>query len=505
MISEKNPAPATSSPAKSNLVQRREFLSGAATLAGASLVGGAGSSLLEPSASAAAMPEPPAPAPPSMTPNAERKLARWQDQRWLLDAVIASLGPEWDQGRLGGLQSIPGGAADAAGLRARIHKFNDISREFTRAAVKREREARGYEKDGRTIPARESYFLAAHLYAGAQWPIFENTPDNLLLNDKKNECYAKYIQFADHEIRRVEVPFGGGGKTLPGYLHLPPARSGRVPCVWSISGLDSNKEGGAAIYGDNLRERGMATLALEGPGQNECAIRGIYLTQTNWQQAGRVVLDWLRSQKEIDPDRIALRGASLGSYLGTQVASIDDRLKGAALQAMAVEPTMHTAFETASPSFKLRFLYYTGLESEAELDKFLQSWTLHGVAEKVKCPYLLVGGEDDQLTPVEYGLQLMDLLSSPKQLLLYEGALHSVSGAPSTTNGPSTGTFIAEWFSDRFAGKPMQSKLMKVDAGGQVHDFKFEDSRKALSVSLLWQGGDRGAVSPEKPTQVQEP
>ena len=489
-------------PAKNNLFERRDFLSGAATFAGASLVGGAGSSLLESSASAAPFPEP---VPPSMTPNVERKLARWQDQRWLLDAVIAALGPEWDQGRLGGLGSIPNGAADAAGLRARIHKFNDISREFTRAAVRREREARQYEKDERTVPARESYFLAAHLYAGAQWPIFENTPDNIALNDKKNACYAKYIQFADHEIRRVEVPFGGGGKTLPGYLHLPPNRTGRVPCVWSISGLDSNKEGGAAIYGDGLRERGIATLALEGPGQNECAIRGIYLTQTNWQDAGRVVLEWLRSQKEIDPDRIALRGASLGSYLGTQVASIDARLKGAALQAMAVEPTMHTAFETASPSFKLRFLYYTGLENEAELDKFLQSWTLHGVAEKVKCPYLLVGGEDDQLTPVEYGLQLMDLISAPKQMILYEGALHSVSGSPATTNGPSTGTFVAEWFKDRFEGKPMPSKLMKVDAGGQVHDFKFEDSRKSLSVSLLWQGAEQRAASPEKPTQAQEP
>jgi fermentation-respiration switch protein FrsA (DUF1100 family) len=301
------------------------------------------------------------------------------------------------------------------------------------------------------------------------------------------------------------VPFGGGGKTLPGYLHLPPNRSGRVPCVWSISGLDSNKEGGAGIYGDPLRERGIATLALEGPGQNESAIREIYLTQTNWQEAGRVVLEWLRSQKEIDPDRIALRGVSLGSYLGTQVASIDSRLRGAALQAMAVEPTMHTAFETASPSFKLRFMYYTGIQTEAELDKFLQSWTLHGVAEKVKCPYLLVGGEDDQLSPVEYGLQLMDLISAPKQMLMYEGALHSVSGSAATTNGPSTGTFIAEWFKDRFDGKPMPSKLMKVDAGGQVHDFKFEDSRKSLSVSLLWQAAEQRASTPEKPTQVQEP
>jgi fermentation-respiration switch protein FrsA (DUF1100 family) len=497
MPSEKVPVPA-----RNNLVERRDFLSGAATLAGASLVGGAGSTLLESTANAALPPEP---EPPSMTINVERKLERWQDQRWLLDAVIATVGPEWDQGRLGALAGIPNGAADAAGLRARIHKFNDMSREFARSAVRREREARQYDKDGRTIPAREAYFLAAHLYSLAQWPIFENTPDNVLLNNKKNECYAKYIQFADHEIRRVEVPFGGGGKTLPGYLHLPPNVSGRVPCVWSISGLDSNKEGGAALYGDGLRERGFATLALEGPGQNECAIREIYLTQTNWQDAGRVVLDWLRSQKEIDPDRIALRGASLGSYLGTQVASVDARLKGAALQAMAIEPTMRTAFTTQSPSFKLRFLYYTGIETEAELDKFLQSWTLKGVAEKVKCPYLLVGGEDDQLTPVEYGFQLMDSISAPKQMLFYEGALHSVSGSPATTNGPSTGTFIAEWFSDRFAGKPMPSKVMKVDAGGQVHEFKFEDSRKSLSVSLLWQGAEQRANNPEKPTQVQEP
>ena len=121
MPSEKVPAPN-----RNNLVERRDFLSGAATLAGASLVGGAGSTLLEPAASAAIPPEPP----PSMTVGVERKLARWQDQRWLLDAVINTIGPEWDQGRLGGLAGIPGGAGDAAGLRARIHKFNDISREF---------------------------------------------------------------------------------------------------------------------------------------------------------------------------------------------------------------------------------------------------------------------------------------------------------------------------------------------------------------------------------------
>ena len=100
-------------PQRNNLVERREFLSGAATLAGASFVGATGSSLLESTANAAGFPEP---APPAMTPAVERKLARWQDQRWLLDAVINTVGPEWDQGRLGGLTAIPGGGADAAKL-----------------------------------------------------------------------------------------------------------------------------------------------------------------------------------------------------------------------------------------------------------------------------------------------------------------------------------------------------------------------------------------------------
>ena len=99
----------------------------------------------------------------------------------------------------------------------------------------------------------------------------------------------------------------------------------------------------------------------------------------------------------------------------------------------------------------------------------------------------------------------MDLIPAPKQFLLYEGAVHSVSGSPATTNGPNTGTFISEWFRDRFDGKAMPSKVMKVDAGGQVHDFKFEDSRKSLSVSLLWQGAEQRTSTPEKPMPVQEP
>jgi hypothetical protein len=38
--------------------------------------------------------------------------------------------------------------------------------------------------------------------------------------------------------------------------------------------------------------------------------------------------------------------------------------------------------------------------------------------------------------------------------------------------------------SDRLDGKPMQTKHMKVDAQGQIHESTFEEARKALSIPL---------------------
>jgi fermentation-respiration switch protein FrsA (DUF1100 family) len=462
------------------LVERRQFLSGAATLASASLA--AGSPLLGISGAAAAAGSPPA---PEMTSTAERRMKRWQEQRWILDAVIQTVGIEWDQARIAYTFGPcgPDATADFNGVRSRVRKFNDISREYARAALRREKIARQFEDEGRKVAARENYFIAALLYVSAQWPIYENTRENIALNDKKNACYQKYMQYADHEVRRVEVPFAG--KSLPAYFHLPSNPSaGRLPCVVILGGMDSTKEVQCALYGDKFRERGIATLAVEGPGQGECNVRDIHVTATNWLDAGRAILSWVRGQKEIDPDRIALRGQSMGSFWGTQIASIDDRLRGCAVQAMCHEPGLNTLFNMASPTFKLRFMYMAGYQDEREFDKFAQTLSLRGASEKIKCPYLAVAGEDDHLSPIEYTYDLLETISAPKQLLLYEGADHGVGNANSVALGPSTATFIAEWLKDRLDGKPVETKHMKVDAAGQVHESMFEEARKSLSIYL---------------------
>ena len=106
-------------------------------------------------------------------------MKRWQEQRWILDAIVGTVGVEWDQARLAytmapaGVDAVP----DFMAVRFRVKKYNDIDREFAAAARRREDKARRYEDEGRLVSAAESWFIAALLWSAARWPIFENSRD----------------------------------------------------------------------------------------------------------------------------------------------------------------------------------------------------------------------------------------------------------------------------------------------------------------------------------------
>ncbi len=428
---------------------------------------------------------------PAMESVVERRMKRWQDQRWLLDVVVQTVGIEWDQRRIGYTLGPcgPEAAPDFNGARARIKRFNDASREFRRAAQRREARARQHEAEGHPVAAGESYFIAALLYGSAQWPIFAHTPENDRLGEKKVECYTRYARYANHPIRRVDIPFQDSA--IPAWLHLPNMPGDRAsrngpgtpetwPGVLSIPGMDSFKETSVALYGDRLLERGIAVLAVDGPGQKEALSRGIHVTATNWMDAGRAILDWMRTQPELDPARLALRGNSMGSFWGTQVAASDHDLKGCAVQAVCHEPGMHTIFNLASPTFKLRYMYMAGYEDEDEFDRFAETLTLEGVGERVRCPYLALAGEDDHLSPVEYTYQLLDTITAPKQMVVYEGADHGLGGSSAADLGPNPATLIADWLKDRLDDKPMASQHVLIDLAGQAHASSFADYTRVI-------------------------
>jgi dipeptidyl aminopeptidase/acylaminoacyl peptidase len=114
-------------------------------------------------------------------------------------------------------------------------------------------------------------------------------------------------------------------------------------------------------------------------------------------------------------------------------------------------------------------MYMAGYEDEDEFDRFMTTLSLRGTGEQVKCPYLVVAGEDDELSPIEYTYELLEAIKTPKELLLYQGETHGLNTTTSSALGPHWHTYMAEWIKDRLDGRPMESKNILVDLAGQTH------------------------------------
>jgi dipeptidyl aminopeptidase/acylaminoacyl peptidase len=397
-----------------------------------------------------------------MSPENER-CRRMGEQRWLLDKVIESVGIDfcWPISHIAMGTPGPIVAGDVMSVRMRCKKYADISREFTRIAAKREGMAKKAEAEGHLVTARDNYYAAAVFYGSAQWAFHDDDiPENIWLNDKKIECYKKYIEHAPHPVERVEIPFEG--KSCPGYLHLPLMRSAKIPCVISIDGMDNFKEAMHPLQGDNLMERGIAVFSMDGPGQGECNTRKIRCTTDNFPKATQAALEYLAQRPEIDSNKIGISGTSMGSFWVTQSVANEPRFKAAAVMLSCHEPGMNTIFNKASPTFKARYMWMAGYHDEDAFDKFAKTLTLKGTGAKIKCPFLIVAGGDDELSPVENSYNLYREIQGPKKIVVYEGELHELEKSQLEAQ-----VLVADWLRDRLDGKPMQSESIIIDGLGR--------------------------------------
>jgi dienelactone hydrolase len=394
---------------------------------------------------------------------------RWTEQRWLLDNVIQANGLDWDQPRSVYLNSPCGSEANAdfAALRLRIRKYADASPAFEAVARRRQAKAEAAEQAGELVTARDNYFMAATHWGAAQWPIDSANDLNLRYNASKRACYLNYAQYADHQVEPAWIQLGD--HKLPAWLHLPYGYSGgKVPVVISVPGMDSFKESAVSLYGDRWLNRGIAVLAIDGPGQYESPLLGIYVTTEAWAATGRACVDYLLTRPEIDGTRIGISGTSFGSFFSTIAGANEPRIKAIAVNAPCLEPGCHTIFEEASPTFKMRFMFMANYTDEAAFDRFAQTLSWHGHAEKIRVPYFCATGEADELSPLRYVEEMIAAIRSPRQFVIYQDSRHAIGNVPSASLGPFLPTLIADWMLARLNDKPMQSERWYVDATGRI-------------------------------------
>jgi dienelactone hydrolase len=394
---------------------------------------------------------------------------RFAEQRWALDNIIRANGIDWDQPRSIYL-SAPCGVeanADFAAIRTRVQKMADIGPAFESTAKRREAKARGAEADGNLITARDNWYMAAIHYGAAEWPYDDSGKSHIELHKKKRDCYAHYTRLADHKIEAVTIPFKG--KSIPAWFHLPPGyNGGKVPVVIVIPGMDSFKEASVALANDRWMMRGVAVLAIDGPGQYESPLLGVYVSMQNWIDAGPAVVNWLLSRPEIDAQKIGLTGTSFGSFFGTIMTANEPRIAATAVISTCLEPGCHTIFEEASPTFKKRFMWMSDYTDEAKFDEFVKTLTWEGHVEKISNPYLVVAGEADELSPLEHTERMVRTMTGPRQLVVYADSRHSVGNVPAANLGPFPPTFVADWLVARLNGKPFKNERWFVEPTGRI-------------------------------------
>jgi hypothetical protein len=81
---------------------------------------------------------------------------------------------------------------------------------------------------------------------------------------------------------------------------------------------------------------------------------------------------------------------------------------------------------------------------------------------------LIQGGEDDELSPIEFSDDLVGKLKGPKKFVVYEGERHAIGGNTASYLGENWFTMLADWCRDRVDGKPAPNERVHINSLGQA-------------------------------------
>ena len=296
---------------------------------------------------------------------------------------------------------------------------------------------------GHKVTAAQHYHRAALYYGRAQHliPVKGSAKKNAY-HAAVVENYDKFIDLMGGEVTRMVIPFENG-KNVYALFHKA-AGEGPKPTVLYLPGMDAIKEDSPNPYNNEFTRRGMNICVMDGPGQGECNINEVWQEVGNYARAGKAVIDELVKRDDVDSDKIAVFGTSMGSRYSVEIGAYDDRVKAVVGQMANVGPT-DVIFNQAQPNFKRIYMYMTDISDEAEFDKFADAMDENFMAsgDALKCAYLLVAGEMDELTPPEDVHAWLDRLNGPKELWMYEDVFHPM-GEVAADIYPG----IADWIAD---------------------------------------------------------
>lgn len=272
--------------------------------------------------------------------------------------------------------------------------------------------------EGSTLSAAAEFARAALYYHCGQYLMFDDLKLKKSIHDKKIAAFTRALPLFKAPMQRVEIPFDD--LMMPAYFRVP-AGVENPPCVILLGGLDTTKED-YLVVSDHCINRGLATLAFDGPGQGETFFK-MPLT-LDFERSISAVIDYLETRPEINKDKIGLVGRSMGGYFGPKAAAQDDRIKALVAWCVVYDYKNYEDIKNVHESTYIGLKAVTRAKTFAEAKAFYDEFSLAPYASKIKCPTLLSHGGLDRVTPMINVDKILKDLTCPIEKLIWEDSGH---------------------------------------------------------------------------------
>lgn len=203
------------------------------------------------------------------------------------------------------------------------------------------------------------------------------------------------------------------GKTISGFLHRPPARwKGKRPVIIAIHG-GPEEQSRPELVGEDvylLNELGVAKIYPNVRGSSGYGKTFLHSDDGSQREAPikdvGALIDWIKTQPDLDAERIMVTGESYGGYVALSVSSAySDRIRGAISD---VGPSNLVTFLENTEEWRrdIRRAEY-GDERDPQMREFLNRIAPLTNAGRIRKPLMIVQGANDPRVRMSEAEQLV--------------------------------------------------------------------------------------------------
>lgn len=329
--------------------------------------------------------------------------------------------------------------------------------------------------------AREAYLRATNYYRASEVYLPATDPRKHAAWEKGRNTFLKAARLSGGLIEPVRIPYEK--TTLPGYFIKADNSGKKRPLLLIQTGLDGTAEDLYFFLGVPAAKRGYNCLIYEGPGQGEVIGSQKLPFRHDWEKVVSPIVDYALTRSEVDADRLAIMGYSMGGYLVPRALAFEKRIRWG-----IVNGGVYSVFDGTMTKFpaevregvgkssrkeKVNALAYAEMKKHPDLNQFinqmlwtfdagspfelfskLKKYSMEDVLEKIETEMLVLNSSGDQIAgSYEQAKKFYNGLQTNKSYYEFtsdQGAqFHCQAGAPLVSSER-----ILNWLDER--AKPMQ-------------------------------------------------